>query len=1086
MGSSGWIRYSSHACPQCGGKNRGCMLGGTSGDVYCVKVASDKEANIGFRPGWIHRADSTFTMPQLASPASSKVPAEVLYKANERLLSLLPSLTKTQERDLAANRGILREEAEQLQLKSSPTAESEQLSVLSQLAPYIESLGYQLGDLPFVRATAGGRNGRRYSLAHLHRGGIVIPHRDQNGNLWGFQWRADEPGGGPKYLWAQRKGVGLPKNVTVLKLGETPAVWIVEGYFKAVAVARRHDCTAIALNGNNWKEAAAEALRTLGPNRIVVCPDANAHEEDGVPINVGVARGWQKTRRELRKLAWDFNAEFFEASWESKGGTLSGPDDAILAGVELELRPLSKKPPGAKKAGRKPSLRPSQEGLPPVPVAPRSEIQRVIGDALEEFGRFRRQVKPIVLPIRGEPGIGKSHVLTAFANRYMAEHPDEALVYIGPRRDCILENGRERWMGFWGKTAENPRTGLPVCPEAYRRKAWAEQGYSVGCSCVDCEYKRQAHQLENPGVRYAAGATTIFSRSDLFRSTVFASVRKVVLDDVALQELLVETLTVTKEDVATTLEFCGQNNLFVPPLLQAIDSAMKAHPETSFDATECLKAVQRRAAQRKAVQRAGKDDLRDYLHGKDLTELDPGALPRRFLGDVSRMLREQTGRAERTERGDLIILCRRPLPAWLAYKDIVISDAGLNSDLLKLVFPDHHILPMVDIKAEWPSQAKVTWCPGRSYSKRSLSYEATFEHLSQSVADILASHPGASSVGFIGLKDVVDCKRAEELRDLGVSEFLYFGGQRSSNKLENVDVAIIAGSRYADEKLALLYAKVLNPEVSDAKAVKKRLVKVQKTGKVLEWEREEFVEPLVQALVDQVSDEEIRQAIYRARPLSLDPGQHLQGDLFEVFQGRSSVHIYVLGNTLPDHFTVWDIEGDAMDRTSAQAKRDEVMLARVCQAMRDHGIHIGRNTLKSLGVPLDSKWVRPLVDQARKLVAEEARMATVMTAVRDVGMVATTCQVVQSSLLAQARSIVEEKAKELGHRTDRSLIEEACSAVHLSFLARTAVDVEEAIDRIDVTPAAWPREYTGSIYREVRWGLRAMRRSPQVRAQPSG
>ena len=125
-----------------------------------------------------------------------------------------------------------------------------------------------------------GSNG--YKLLTKHSG-YLVPARNIEGQITGFQIRNRNGGDGPKYPWLSTQS--RPAN---LQNGELPITYapgnggvvnLAEGLLKPVVPAEVHGAKFIGAAGGNFASSPQQLesfLRVLNPETVVLCPDGGA------------------------------------------------------------------------------------------------------------------------------------------------------------------------------------------------------------------------------------------------------------------------------------------------------------------------------------------------------------------------------------------------------------------------------------------------------------------------------------------------------------------------------------------------------------------------------------------------------------------------------------------------------------------------------------------------------------------------------------------------------------------------------------------------------------------------------------------
>lgn len=171
--------------------------------------------------------------------------------------------------------------------------------------------------------------------------GILIPTWDMDGNIVGIHIRRDRAEGdeGPKYIWLSSLNTGGPSPscppffcfpTGLYKQGEVeaPDVWLVEGEFKAIAVARETKQLTISVAGVSLWKLALPVLEAVKARRVRLAYDSDWQSKDPDKIQAvrHVSKAILMAWRGLREAGF----EVALATWPLEHG--KGIDDLIQAG----------------------------------------------------------------------------------------------------------------------------------------------------------------------------------------------------------------------------------------------------------------------------------------------------------------------------------------------------------------------------------------------------------------------------------------------------------------------------------------------------------------------------------------------------------------------------------------------------------------------------------------------------------------------------------------------------------------------------------------------------------------------------------
>jgi len=167
--------------------------------------------------------------------------------------------------------------------------------------------------------------------------GILMPRRDLQGRLTGFQVRSDKPDADPRYLWLSSASAGGPSSGTAPHVA-TPVggvrnpheVYIVEGIKKADLLAERLGCLVISISGVGTWRAAEEVLDELATRGVDIC--VITLDRDVKPSAVEHV---ERSRQRLAAAAVARGYATRIASWDKD--VAKGPDDLLIAGRTFTL-----------------------------------------------------------------------------------------------------------------------------------------------------------------------------------------------------------------------------------------------------------------------------------------------------------------------------------------------------------------------------------------------------------------------------------------------------------------------------------------------------------------------------------------------------------------------------------------------------------------------------------------------------------------------------------------------------------------------------------------------------------------------------
>lgn len=313
------LRKNVFCCPKCG-------LGGGMFDMYAYFAGvprKDVYKELCKRTGNLQMPDGTQAR---SVPAVSHQPEEVespLMDVESRhatysaLLSKL-SLAKDHSENLI-NRGLLDEDIERLGYKTTPVAG------MSMIAKQLRSEGYYLAGVPgFFRKENGD-----WTFIHEARG-ILIPVRDQKGQIQGLQIRRDNTEK-RKFRWvssSERKDGCKAEGWAHLSGPVTEQMILTEGPMKADIIHTLTGISVIAVPGVNTLtqlKAMLEALRAEGLTSIKTAFDMD------FTTNYHVQNGFKNLLSLLDSMGFKFGTYVWDPRYK-------GLDDYVWEGLMNKTR----------------------------------------------------------------------------------------------------------------------------------------------------------------------------------------------------------------------------------------------------------------------------------------------------------------------------------------------------------------------------------------------------------------------------------------------------------------------------------------------------------------------------------------------------------------------------------------------------------------------------------------------------------------------------------------------------------------------------------------------------------------------------
>lgn len=975
-------------CPVCGGSS-GCVLLETQ--VVCLRVSSERESSQGLG-GWYHsRLDlaSTPSLP-LPSPAPlrpSKGSPDFLHEVYSWLLERL-ELEYVDRRHL---REVRRLTEGQIQAREYRSWSASQRASLAAAA--WSRWGVKACQVPGFFT----RNGR-LQLSGLD--GILIPVRGVDGRVLALRIRPRDPKEqkSGKYRWLSGgpggRGVSIGSPCHLSRPTGPPArtnerrLWVSEGELKSDISSDLLGELVLSLPG---VDATGEFVPTLEQLRdqvdqVVIALDADWKTKPQV----------EKARERLANLAGQAGFPVSLATWEGPKGL----DDLLQAKGKPRLEPFSVRP-GKRQVleVEEPALAPRGGPAPSTLEEVRKKRSRLFVDFLENKGGGNGNK---VLLDRTQAGTGKSHGLTQAVNEYHRKKRAGKVAVFVPRHDLGKTEGRGEWNHVKGRThgLGTPAAQVPCAfPDQQSELARQRIPGLTGCKACrlreECEKNRQAE--EGKPFYWSQFQRTqraiVLPVQHLSTPTVWENAAALVFDDCDLLGLQVQEVEVPREDLLQALdraEQAGNGYSSAQPLLrlllEVLDLVDRGEPGKR-SGVELVDLLNKQAAELGL-------NLREVLEAaRQVREPEPfgtGGIetgvtaPRRFIGDLVEILLVELGRLEQGEerwntrlylepvkRGSKMhrfrFFDRRPIPAdRMTGKPIIILNASMTREEAQRLFPDRTIEVFED-PVRLPQGVRIIQHIGRGYGKVDLSRPQSVEELAHEWLQVLTRNTGKKSA-FITHQAARNALR----KHLGDLPGLHFFNQRGSNELKDVDLLGILGTPNPNPEDLLEQAAALywdGPVLQTHAFLESRSVTLTR-GRQAQTQAYTYRDPRLRSLLEGRREQEILQAIYRARPLSA--ATSVQDDLFEAPQQvRLGVEIHVFSN-LP----IPGVEVELADLKPVPARPRESTLEQLteaCLALLEAGIYPGEERLReSTALPL--RVIRELkVEAHRNAEAELGR-----------------------------------------------------------------------------------------------------------------
>lgn len=906
-------------CPVCQ-KTTGCLL--YDSYVICLRTPSERPAQGGLG-GWLHshRSESLYQAARQAfvQPATRLAPPETLDRVYRALHSQLV-LTPAHQRHLTEERQLSLETIKTRGYLSWGQGDRLRRSALAQ--NLYDLFGGLVLDVPGLIV----REQSRTYLTMAGPPGILIPVRNAKDQIVAHQIRTDQPGHSGKYVWlssASRGGPspGSPIHVSRPLVSQTGTrVWLTEGPLKADIASERLQEIVLALPGIQADKHFLTTLQTLQERQeiteLVIALDSDWHEKEAVA----------SARLKLAEKAARQGIPVWLADWPRQ---LKGLDDLLLAGGQPRLTPFQ-----VSGNGKRPFEEISQvHPTPTVPSVSLGTARQELKNELHKVFRGEHGGLPtlgvLVSPL---PGTGKSHILSEVLNDvHRGRNTRRFSAYFVPRHNLAETDNRKTWAFLSGRTRLDAATSQTPCafPQAQKQMNLLRIPSQLGCdSCALQSNCRSNQQPNSQGEPYYWGQFQQTNRVKTYPAQHFLSPSlwqrplSVILDDCDLKSLMLDEIFIGQSQLGYALDWATKNlnstYSKAQPLLFLLYELLRCAPAGQTFCrwgTELLQNLETLAQKHKL-------DFEKTLHDaeqaeepdpfKDRTLRDgPRAVPVRFLADLVGVLlfewqQAQNGeqynrrlRLERVHSGGEVgfrLTLRRDLPvSALSESLLILSDASLTLSEAQYLFPDRRWIELKP-NLKIPAAAKIIQRPEYNYGKVHLSNPQEREKALLQIGQLLEQHPNAR-VGLISHQSFVSVAKQRFPR----LKTGYYYGQRGSNEFVDCDVLIVFGTPNPNPNELERQAEALywDQEALRTQTMLEPRRFQQRNQTTLKTRVRAYADPRLQEMLRAKREEELLQAIFRARPLSLDPKyyQYQQGDLDfyepELRPERQQVTIYV-------------------------------------------------------------------------------------------------------------------------------------------------------------------------------------------------
>ena len=890
-------------CPVCQ-KTHGCLL--YESHVVCLRVPSDKPAQGGLG-GWRHSLHepelyravlSNFSQPsseRLAPPAT----LDKVYRALHSNLTLSAHHKKhlQQERQLSL---------ESIQARGYQSWGQGDRLLRSRLAETLYDLfGGVVLDVPGFLL-------REQSRTYLTLGGppgLLIPVRNPENQIVAHQIRTDRPGDSGKYVWLSSTSRGGPGPGSPIHVSRPlPSFqkaggrfWLTEGPLKADIASERLGEVVLALPGVQADKHLLKTLERIQEqgeiSELVVALDSDWHEKPAVA----------GARLKLAEAAARQGIPVWLADWDTR---LKGLDDLLLAGGFPKLVPYQVSGNGKRPFEEVPA--PAHKNSPAMSLEDaRAVIKTTLLQALDGELGDPKKLGILLSPL---PGTGKSTIVSEVLNQYHRNRsPRRYSACFVPRHDLAENELRTSWAFLRGRTYADPETGQTPCayPERQKEIARLRIPGQVGCEhCPQqtaCKQAQQPNDLQLPyywGQFQQPGKVRVYPAQHFLTPSLWGSPVAVVADDCDLKSLMLETFALSQSFLGYALHWAEQH-LSHPyakaqPLLFVLYEILRTAPAGQvfhWDGFPLISLLEKTA---QAHQLTLELLLSDASQAKEPdpfeenTLLDgPKAVPVRFLEPLLEILQHEWKeyqrensynrrlRLERSAPGQeagFRLTLRRELPlAALANSLLILSDASLTLEEARRLYPERR---WIEVKPhlKMPAAAKVVQFTDYNYGKIHLATAPERLKALQIIGELVAQHPG-QRIGLISHQSFTSAVR-QRFPQLQVGHYY---GQRGSNEFADCDVLICFGTpnpnpQELERQAEALYwdQQLINPQT----LLEPRTFE-QAGGQVLQTRVRAYRDPRLHEMHRAKREEELLQAIFRARPLSLDPQyrKNLQLDL---------------------------------------------------------------------------------------------------------------------------------------------------------------------------------------------------------------
>jgi len=510
---------------------------------------------------------------------------------------------------------------------------------------------------------------------------------------------------------------------------------------------------------------------------------------------------------------------------------------------------------------------------------------------------FRQEdVAEQVFLLKGRPGVGKSHLLTALTNELAGRraYQGKRLVNMTPRHDFAGKE-REGWNIVTGLEYQAEGSDAKACHQIrYVRRA-RELGVPRQEICDRCPLRKACENnhtrdakapyylamINSPERRWQVNQNLLGPGRSIWQN---GRLGLLTLDDVDFWQVLVQERTIRWETLKDALDWCEGDVAYQPlqPLLMVLVEAGR-----SLDATDPHAELYERSLQERLqkiclesgmtwdeVLRQARDAKEPALfpEGKGLEEgrwSIPPRLRDLLLGHLERELAayrknaiEGWNRAIYVNREGLTVYEAQPMSSpQLKGVPIVVASASMTEEQVQEFFPERKVT-VLEPDLEMPTGVRVVQYIDKGYGKTSLlQSETDFSRASRELKKISERHAG-QAIGCITHKAAAE-RFQVQFPDM---QFLHYYGQRGSNVLKDSRAVVVMGTPCPNPEGLLRQAEAYHvgeSKIHNYSVLRKHQVKVN--GEQLEVAYRVMGDKRMRSWLDARREQELFQAVGRAR-----------------------------------------------------------------------------------------------------------------------------------------------------------------------------------------------------------------------------